>query len=160
MFEYGSSMSATAVSLTCSCLRWSHCLVSVRDTSKSKNTLCCHIMSFYLFNVGFWLVHYALLFLPNSNISVLDSEFPVSGILRVVDFYWLCCFTNREGLVWEGSIIYWFCYQTRIWVILMILSYIAHIYPMKGFLKMSFLFKKLEWANLLQFRVNIFLDYF
>ena len=29
-------------------------------------------------------------------------------------------------------IIYWFRFQTRIWVILMILSFIAHIYPMKG----------------------------
>ena len=44
--------------------------------SKSKNTSCCHIMSFDLFNVNFWLVHYALLFLPNPNICVLDSELP------------------------------------------------------------------------------------
>ena len=42
--------------------------------AKSKNMLCCHIMSFDLFNKNFWLVHYAALFLPNSNVCVLDSE--------------------------------------------------------------------------------------
>ena len=31
---------------------------------------------------------------------------------------------------------YWLHYQTRIWVILMILTYIAYIYPMKGFLEL------------------------
>ena len=31
----------------------------------------------------------------------------------------------------------------------MILSYIAHIFPMKAFLKMSFFSKKLEWKSVL-----------
>ena len=133
--------------------RWETCL---SQKTHYAVTLCHLIYLMWIFDLYimpycFYLIQIYVFWIQN---------FPVSGILRVVDFYWLCCFTNREGLVWEGSIIYWFCYQTRIWVILMILSYIAHIYPMKGFLKMSFLFKKLEWANLLQFRVNIFLDYF
>ena len=34
-----------------------------------------------------------------------------------------------------------------------ILTYIAQIYPMKGFLKMNFL-KKYEWKNLLYIRSN------
>ena len=38
--------------------------------------------------------------------------------------------------------------------IVFILTYIVHIYPMKGFLKISFL-KNFEWKNLLYIRGNI-----
>ena len=76
VFEYASSMSATAILLTgavCDEVNvssmWDICL-------SQKNALCCHIMSFDLFNVNFWLKHYVLLFLPNSNVCVLNSEPP------------------------------------------------------------------------------------
>ena len=68
VFEYARSMSATAISLKYSYLWWSDCGLCERYV--------CHIMPFDLFNVNFWLAHYALLFLTNSNICGLDSELP------------------------------------------------------------------------------------
>ena len=75
VLEYASSMSATVISLTCNC---NEVIVSSRREIclSQKSTLCCQIISFDSFNVNFWLVHYALLFLLNWDICVLDSELP------------------------------------------------------------------------------------
>ena len=108
-------------------MKWLSRLVERYDKVK-ESTLCCHIMSFDLYNVN------TLLLLPNSYmcfekfLSFNKTSFCVV-FLFVFELPW--------SITRKLLIIYWLRYQIRIWVILMILSYIAHIYPMKGFLKMS-----------------------
>ena len=82
----------------------------VRDMSKSKKkthcavTLCHLIYLMWIFDFA----HYALLFLPNSNICVLDSELQCKRNIesrRLLFIDSMHSLTNRLGLVWGGSVL-------------------------------------------------------
>ena len=83
VLKYASSMSATAISLTRSCQWWSHCLYLLWIFDLYIMPYCFYLIQIYVF----WI-----------------QNFPVSEILRAVNFCWLCSFTNRKGLAWEGSL--------------------------------------------------------
>ena len=97
VLKYASSVSVTAISLTYSCLWWSECWLGERYVQVKKThyavTLCHLIYLLWIFDFP----HYALLFLPNSNICDLDSELPCKRSIKSRKLLLTLCVLSQTG---------------------------------------------------------------
>ena len=78
----------------------------VRICLSKKNTLCCHIISFHLFNVNFCLCAVCLIVLPDSNIYVLDSILPCKRNIESLRLILTLCVLSRTGKIQSGEVQY------------------------------------------------------